>query len=206
MTHLKPTTVPVLLYHGDDMEQMTHLLRALDLAQRREKVAGANARAGDDSESVVAAQAAYDEFVDAAAERALDVRLQVIGREFFRDLIRAHPPRMVESEPDADGKTKMVEHAEDAGTGVNMETFPLALLTFRHVEEDPDDGTILTATIAKPDFKSQAQVTRFVNRELSDGWFDDLFTAAYEMNRSGVGNPKAFTAGSTSGSRSSDET
>lgn len=202
MTHLKPRSTTVLLYQGDDMDTLAHLKRKLDLAksqaQRRETSGAARMDdAGDGEDTTVAeAQREYDAAVDAAADRALEVEIQDIGRRRFRDLIEAHPPRMVNSEPDAEGKTVQVMHDEDAGWGINTATFPEALLTFR------DDDRM---TIAQPAFKNKAEVQAFVDDELSAGDFDDLWAAAFMINRSPSADPfqhRSTTASASSGATS----
>jgi hypothetical protein len=75
--------------------------------------------------------------VDEAAERALEVTFQSIGRRRFAELVEKHPPRMVDGEPGEDGNVKQVEHEDDQGFGVNTSTFPRALLTFRDGDYAP---------------------------------------------------------------------
>jgi hypothetical protein len=193
--HLKPRSTVVVLYQGDDMDQLAHLKRRVDIAQRRADSGSSAARFGDDDESATAAQAAYDAFVDEAAERALEIELRSIGRRRFRDLLAEHPPRMVESEPDEDGKTKPVVHEDDAAFGVNTEAFPLALLCYR-------DGDAVT--LARPEFASKSDLQRFVDDELADGDFDQLWIAAHMLNRSPSADPKAHA--SISGSQSTPAT
>lgn len=204
--HLKLPCATVLLYQGDDMDQLSHLRRKVLVAERRADSASSTARMGDDGQSLTEAQAEYDAFVDEAAERAVEVEIRAIGREFFRDLLAEHPPRMIESEPDEDGKTTKSEHEDDVAWGVNTETYPQTLLTFRKWDEEggEDEQGEWVVTIAKPEFASDAKVQRFVNRVLTEGQFDQLWTAAHLMNRSQSADPKVF-ARSTSGSLSMGE-
>lgn len=211
-THLKARSATVTLYQGDDMDRLAQLRRAAEIAANIAQANEGTARMGDDDSSVADAQRAFDAFVDEAAERALQVRLESIGREFFRDLIAQHPPRMVPkkvappAEGESAGEPEMVEHDEDAGYGVNTETFGKALLTFRRTVEDGDEPE-LVATIALPEFKTEAAVRRFVDRELSEGDFDQLWIAAYFLNRSPSSDPKVAGFGtSPTGSLSTDET
>lgn len=196
MTHLKPRSATKVLYQGDDMSQLAELKRAVDVAKRRASLDGA-ARIGDAGEpaEVTEAQKAFDEFLGEAADRALTVVLQSIGRRRFRDLVAAHPPRQVDSDPDDEGKTHKVEHPDDAGYGVNTETFATALLAYR-------DGDFVT--IAEPKL-SVSELERFVDDELADGDYEQMWVDAYMLNRGPSGDPKLF-AGSTNGSPSSDET
>lgn len=189
MTHLKPRSTTVLLYQGDDMDQLAHLKRKLDYAERQaaqkaqDAKDGAALRYGDDLEedtSVADAQREYDSFLDQAAERALEVELRAIGRRRFRDLLEAHPPRMVDSEPDEDGKIVKVEHEDDAGWGVDASTFPEALLCYR------DDDVV---TIAKPEFKNKGEVKAFIDDDLTDGDYEQMWVAALMLNRSPSADP-----------------
>jgi hypothetical protein len=207
MTHLKPRSATVTLYQGDDMDRLAALQRAVGLAERIAENGKSAARLGDVNQSVSEAQAAFDAFVDEAAERALTVEIRSIGRRRFRDLIAEHPPRMVkrkvtqertlgeaEAPPPVDGPDE-VEHEDDAGYGVNTETFPMALLCYR-------DGD--TVTIAQPEFATKADVQRFVDDELAEGDYDQLWIAAYMLNRSPSRDPKALVY--STGSPSTDET
>jgi hypothetical protein len=208
MTHLKPSSTIVVLYQGDDMAELADLSRRVEIARRIvavqtvERTGTERAGDGDASldgarEDLAAAEAAYDEFVDVAAERALEVEIHAIGREFFRDLVAEHRPRMVErkapplAEGEAPAAPEMVEHEDDEHWHINTETFPAALLTFRRRDEDGDEPE-LVATIARPEFSTDAKVKRFVNRELSEGQFETLWQAAYFLNRSPVADPKAL--------------
>lgn len=211
MTHLKPRSATVTLYQGDDMDRLAELQRRVTMAERIAENKDSATRFGDDNPSVGEAKAAFDAFVDEAAERALSIEIRTIGREFFRDLLAQHPPRMVEKKaaPPAEGEEaaapEMVEHEDDAGWGVNTETFPVALLTFRKLVEYDDDEPELVVTIGQPEFKTEAKVRRFVNRELSEGDSDQLWQAAYLLNRTPTQDPKAFVH-SMSGSLSTVET
>lgn len=210
MTHLKPRSATVTLYQGDDMDRLAELQRKVELAQRIAQNGAGNARMDDapedgDPTPLKDAQAAFDAFVDEAAARALSIEIRTIGRRRFRDLVAEHPPRMVEKKaaPPAEGEAaaepkapEMVEHDEDAGWGINTETFPLALLCFR------DEGTV---TIAQPDFATKADVQRFVDDELNEGDFDQLWQASYLLNRTPSQDPKGLVY-SLSASLSTDET
>lgn len=180
MAILKPRTTSFLIYQGDDMETLADLKRAADSA------AGGN-RTDDGADEV----AAYETFLNEAAERAVEVRIESIGSRRWRDLVMAHPPRMVESEPDDEGKTRQVEHDEDVQWGVNTETFPRALLLF-------DDGK--ARTLAEPEFASEEERAEFIDDEVSDGDFEKAWIAAFQLNASPSRDPKA------SGPRSSEST
>lgn len=189
MTHLKPRRATKPLYQGDDMARLAELALALDVAKRRAAGASGAERLGDDvTAGVNAAQAAYDGFLDEAAERAVNVSVQHIGRRRFAALVEAHPPREIDSEPDVEGKTKKVEHPEDAGYGVNTATFPRALLTFR-------DGDYMT--LVEPEFNTQRDVEDFIDDELAEGEYDEFWIAAYMLNRGPSADPKALHSGAS---------
>lgn len=195
--HLKPRSAEKVLYQGDDMARLAELKRAIDVAKRQ--ATADTARIGDDTEAgVTLAQRAFDEFVDEAAERALTVVIQSIGRRRFTRLVAEHPPREIDSEPDAEGKTEKIEHPEDAGYGVNTETFPAALLRFA-------DGDFVT--IAEPKFSGETERETFLEDELAEGDYEELWAAAYMLNRGPTADPKSLrSAVSTSVSSSTDVT
>lgn len=197
MTTLNPRTATVVIYHGDDLERLGELRREADLAQRYadEAVAAARGRPrreGDESPGAEehaeadAKKAAYDAFLDVAAERAVEVEVQALGRRRFRALIEAHPPRMVAGE---EGETV---HEDDAEFGVDTTAFPDALLTYRA------DGK---RTIVSPDLTPGA-LSDFLDEEVSDGDYEKLWQTAYYLNRSPGPDPKAtrYSAPSPSGS------
>ncbi|WP_370290240.1 hypothetical protein [Nocardioides sp.] len=192
----RKTIVPI--YDGDDDIRLHELRMAVEIAERAAlKAEGVPRRFGDDespSAELDAARAAYDAFVDEAAERAEEWTVSAIGHEAFRQLLAEHPPRQVEDPKDP---AKKVDHPEDAGWGFNLETFPKALLLF----VDPEDGehrTILS--VSGLDLASLGKKLR----RLSDGEFQTLWTVAYTLNTSAVADPKA-TRFST-GAQRSDET
>lgn len=212
--HLKPRSTTVVLYQGDDMDRLADLKRAVDIAERvaqakAEETGGSAARFGDDEptnaeaeHALAKAQAAYDTFVDEAAERALSVQLRSIGRKRFRDLLLEHPPRKVpetvdtprrlaEAEAETVETGRMVDHPDDADWGVNTETFPEALLAFR-------SGGLVT--IGQPNFDSSADVESFINDELAEGDFEQLWVAAFMLNRSPSADPQSrrYSTGSPS--------
>lgn len=220
MTHLKPRSTTVTLYQGDDMDRLAHLKRAVDIAERLAQQDG-NARAGDESvdenEDVKAARDAFDAFVDDAAGRALSVELHSIGNLNFVNLVAAHPPRRVAVEvepvlmeralgedeaqpiPQLPSAPKMVDHDDDAWCGVDTTTFPRALLTF--IEADVPDDEEPARTIASPEFPTPTKLARFVDRELAEGDFEQIWITAYHLNRNPSADPKAarYSAASPSG-------
>lgn len=178
---LKPRTAEKLIFHGDDMERLTELRNAVVRAEaakvraedEAERASRGPRRAGDDLpdisaavEAYLAAQAAYDEATDEAAERAVEVRLSAIGSRRFRELLAQHPARE--------------DDDIDAEYGVNMETFPRALLAFR-------DGE--TRTIVDPDV-SEADLGEFLDDECSDGDFEELWVLAFWLNKAQGVDPR----------------
>lgn len=172
---LKPRTTSVLIYQGDDLERMADLRRAVEVAERRvEMSVGVPRRDGDAVPSADVEKAAFNEFVDGAAERAVEVRLTAVGRNRWRDLLAEHAPRTVV----VDGKPETVE--DDAGFEVNTETFPLALLTYNR------DGV---KTVTGPDL-SAGELRSFLEDEVSEGDFERLWTTAYWLNRAPGEDPR----------------
>lgn len=183
MSILKPRTASIPIYQGDDAERLAELRMAVAIAERQSAQSSGPRRGGDPapSEDVKAAQDAYDAFVDEAAERAVEVVVRAIGRRRFRDLVTAHPARMVK---DADGKD--TEHDDDAGYGVNVETFVPALLAFA---EPGEEGV---RTIIAPDVavKSPTALRDFLDDDLTDGDYWRVFITAYWLNRAPGSDPK----------------
>ena len=188
-------TIPI--YADDDFERLAELRREVSIAERNleaaraeaEESAGTPVRVGDDETDRVAearvalqaAQDAYDAFVDEAAERAEMWVLKPIGHEAFRDLLRTHPPRKV-TEGEGD-EAKQVDHPDDAGWGVNTETFGKALLLF----VDPDDDEV--RTVVEPAFDTEAALRKRVKR-LSAGEFATMWATAMHANSGVVADPR----------------
>lgn len=212
MSTIKPRTTSIVIYQGDDMATLAELRRAAENAQtfadRAEseleaarEVAAADLRAGDSIEDAIDArdkaeaeakerQDEYDAFLDEAAERAVTVVLHAIGRKRFRDLMSEHAPRKVKvkDDPEVEGGEPVereVDHPDDAGYGVNTETFPMALLTFID-GESPE-----VRTIVEPEFSSVKAVRDFLDNDLAEGDFPGMWAAAYYLNRMPSADPKA---------------
>jgi hypothetical protein len=172
VTLIKPRTASFVLYQGDDMARLAELKRAADQA-------AGGSRMDDGADEA----AEYEAFLDEAAERAVEVAVQAIGRRRWRDLVMAHPSRMVESEPDDEGKTRMVEHDDDVQWGVNTETFPRALLTY----VDPEKPE--TRTLVNPSLSGE-ELGEFVDDDLSEGDFEKAWITAFGLNASPSRDPK----------------
>ena len=191
MSTLKPRVTTVLLYQGDDYEQLGLLKRQAELAARLEGDKKTEARHGDASDAQEAKDA-YDAFVEVAAARALEVQLRAVGRKRFRDLMSEHPPRKVTVEG-----TQQV-HEDDQVFDVNTETFPDALLTY------VDQGDRKVRTITAPEFATAAECQAFLDNDAADGDYEKLWQAAYWLNRSVGADPKAarYSLGSPTSSES----
>jgi len=181
----------VPIYADGDRERLRELTIAVDAAERdAAKKSGAPKRGGDPSpaEAVNAARAAFDEFLDEAAERAEGWGLDHIGFREFRALLKAHPARTTTSTAD-DGSVTEITDPADKGWGVNTETFPEALLLYVD-EDDPDMRTIVELKQGNRNIASDPDKLRKRIRRLSEGQFDDLWQRAYWLNKDGVGDPK----------------
>lgn len=193
---LKPRTATVVLYQGDDMERLAELRREADAAEAQahadlQSAARAPLRAGDEEPleefraAVQPARDALNAFIDEAAERAVEIRLQAIGSTRFAELVLAHPPRKVQ----VDGKT--VDHEDDAAFAdhlshfgifdgaVDVSTFPKALLKHREGRR----------TIVEPDL-DEAALFEFLDEECSEGDIDAMWRPAYLLNRAVATDPK----------------
>ena len=200
MSLLKPRTASFVLYQGDDMARLSELYRALKRAEESAAQSGEDARAGDDEPSVVRErQSGYDEFVDEAAERAVTVTVQFIGRRRHRDLMAEHPPRMVKvpGEPVDLGRGESLAtereemHEDDVQFGVNADTFPMALMTY----VDPDNAEV--RTLAEPEFDSPTALVDFLEDEVSEDDFYTWWTTAYYLNTVQSADPKAARSSTT---------
>ncbi|MGH3996675.1 MAG: hypothetical protein ACRDTJ_04350 [Pseudonocardiaceae bacterium] len=182
-------TVPI--FADGDREHLRELEAAVGIAQRNTKAnTGISLRGGDTSpdEEVTAAQAAYDAFLDEAAERAEAWVLDHIGFRQFRKLLKDNPPRTTTETAEDGTVTEKIDPADEAW-GVNTETFPEALLLYVDREDD-DMRTVVelkqgTVNIAKNADKLRKRVGR-----LSEGQVEALWGRAYWLNKAGVSDPK----------------
>lgn len=215
MSILKPRTAVIPIYQGDDAADLAELRMGVAIAERQleqkrallDSQQNRARRIGDPvavtSDEIAAAegeikakQIAYDAGVDAAAERAVEVRVQAIGSRRFRDLVAAHPMRTV---TDEQGETQ--PHEDDNEFGVDVSTFTSALLTYVDEGEDEDD-TIRTIVEPAAAVKTQKALARFLDDEVSDGDLEKIFRAAYWINRSPGTDPKALRYSRSTGETS----
>lgn len=170
-TTIKPRSAQVVIYQGDDLQRLGELRRAADIAQRMvDEFKQSGTARGGDAPSAEDEKAAYNAFVEEAAERAVVIEVHALGRKQFRSLMAAHPPRKVDGD-----EGKHVVHEDDAGYDVNMDDFP---------------APFLAASIAEPTFPTPADCERFLD-DLADGDFDRVFSTAYWLNRAPGADPQS---------------
>jgi hypothetical protein len=182
-------TIPI--YADGDQERLGELRRAVDHARRLALAdAGATRRVGDEfpEDAVAKAQAAYDAFVDEAAERAEGWHLHSIGFEEYRNLVKAHPARKV-TEQLPDGTVEEKTHPEDDEFGINTESFPKELLLFADPEDD-DLRTVVELKVGRENIAKNPEKLRRRVKRLSAGQFYALWTNAMVLNQIGVSDPK----------------
>lgn len=180
MSTIKPRTTRVVIYQGDDLEQLSALdadvTRAearFAAAQQAKKAAEQDARPrlmheGPPEDPTIQAgldlgeaRKNRDSFASNAEVRGVVVTLCALPRKTWRDLVAAHPARGGD-----DG---------DAQFGVNMETFPDALLP---KSVDLDESTI------------EGDTVEFLESLADYDYYDRLFLSAYALNRgSAVADP-----------------
>ena len=178
---IKPRTFSIVIYQGDDLERLSDLRRAAEHASRvaEEAKKSSSGRMGDGEpekeQAAAEAKAAFDAFVEEAAERAMTVSGRAIGRKAFAQLLTEHPPR------ESKGENGPVTHPEDDLYEVDMRSFPDALLTYRSES---------VQCITDPEFGSKAELQRFLDEELSYGDYDRLFAMAFAINKAPGADPK----------------
>lgn len=156
---ITPRTATVPIYQGDDMERLADLRHRAEIATRREQ--GLVANMGDDDTPADEAREAYNAAVAEAAERAVLVRVNQVGRKIFRRLLSEHPPRE--------------DHDVDQVLGYNDDTFGEALLM---------------ASVTEPAFGTVEAKQAFLDN-LADGDFEQLMETAVALNRGRSADPLA---------------
>ena len=195
MSSIKPRTFSIVIYQGDDLERLSDLRRAAEHAERvaAEAKKSSSGRMGDGEpekdKAAEDAKAAFDAFVEEAAERATTVAGRAIGRKAFAELLAEHPPR------ETKGENGTVTHEDDELYEVDMRTFPDALLTYR------SEGV---QCITEPEFGSKAELQAFLDNDLSYGDYERLFATAFGINKALGADPKE--ARYSTGTPSSDIT
>lgn len=167
MTKLKPRTVVVTLYQGDDQERMDDLDRRIRLAEKdleRRQRTGEVATL-DEAESLPDLREELREVAEQAEPEAVKVRLRALGHKRWHSLLEEHPPR-----PDRE---------DDKQVGVNEDTFAEALVR---------------ACLLEPTFDTPADRDEFLG-ELSFAQFENLYVHAFTLNRSlGAQAPKGTSS------------
>lgn len=177
MSDLKPRTTTVVIYQGDDIDNLGDLRRAVSIAerdveQRELEAKSANTRMGGTDPAIVAAaqakleqaKADYNTFVDDAAERAVMIEVTALKRTRFRELMASHPAR--------DGNDG------DSIYGINMDDFPVPFLA----------DSVTKVTIGDREL-NPGQVRDLVD-DLPEGDFERVFAVAYMLNRAPGADPR----------------
>jgi hypothetical protein len=176
----------VLIYADGDFEMLAELRQKVAIAERNHETATRQPRRfGDEdttADQVEAAQAAYDAAVDLAADRAEEWIVESIGFEEWRELLAAHPPREI-TVGEGDRAQRGLD-PEDADWGVNIQSFPKALLLWA----DPEDED--HRTVHKAGDVALGGLARRIRR-LSEGQFETLWATAWALNKGGISDPKA---------------
>lgn len=141
------------------MERLAELRHRAEIATRREQ--GLVANMGDDDTPADEAREAYNVAVAEAAERAVLVRVNQVGRKIFRRLLSEHPPRE--------------DNDVDQVLGYNDDTFGEALLL---------------ACVTEPAFGTVEDKQTFLD-SLADGDFEQLMETAVALNRGRSADPLA---------------
>ena len=165
MTAIKPRTMVVPLFQGDDLARIEDL-EGRALAARA--VEGAR-RMNAGSDALDAAKA-HDDFVTEATERAVQVTMQALPRKKWAALVAEHPAEK--------------DNTEHLLHGFNVESMsdPLVLACVQSaVSPDPE---------FVPDWTTEAARQEFLD-SLSDGDFSKLFSAAVVLNKATGSDPKA---------------
>lgn len=162
MSILKPRATSVVIYQGDDLEEIAHRARQVKVVTQQAAVR--NARWGDDDAEVQAAQAAYDAFVEEAAARAAVVTIHALNKTRFRELMAANPARE--------------DNEDDAAYGVNVETFSTPFLRESIAKVELEDRSL-----------SPSEIHELID-ELPEGDWEKTFSAAYYLNRLPGADPR----------------
>lgn len=126
MTKIERRRLKVTLYQGNYEQELADLAREAIAASEAEAQQGPR-RAGQQSQAMALAKK-HDAKKAQALATAVDVTVWAISRKEWAELADQHPPRD--------------DDAEDKRRGVNMKTFPGALLTVSLIEPRPVAGAI----------------------------------------------------------------
>jgi hypothetical protein len=169
-------TTKVVIYQGDDDARLAELQERHEQAkaQRAAEFATGTRRGSPESPDPAPFKAALEDFITEAAERAEEIELEALGRRKFRELKAKHPAR---TEVGPDGETRPVR--DDAPFGVNVTTFPDALLAF-----DSEPYRTIKSPVLTEDERAE-----FLD-DIADGEFEKLWLTAYYLNTAAGGDPK----------------
>lgn len=155
MTTIQPRTATIPIFQGDDLDEIEHLRKRAEAAADEES--GKPARNGGEA---VRLSREHNERVKQAEERAVNVKVQALGRRAWKALVAEHPPR-------EDSET-------DKRAGVNEDTF---------------QDELVAASIVEPEFKSRADLDAFTD-QLRDIDFERVYLASFALNRWAGADPK----------------
>lgn len=165
-----PRTSTAVLYDGDDFDDLARLRLAYDLAAEKanelKAPGGMRSQLPHELPDVDGARQAYTDAVTAAAERAVEVKVQDIGSKRWRELIAEHQPRK--------------DNPTDQYVGYNTDSFPEALLKF-------DDGN--RRTILEPAYDRKDDRNDWLD-DISSADFEQILDAALRVNRGQLADPK----------------
>jgi hypothetical protein len=172
----------VVLYQGEDLatyQDFISRLRTIAAEQLH------NPRQGDDEAAALSElRSQYDEFIPGAIERGETLRVTAPPGRRFRELVAAHPPRRpVKGD---DGET-VEEWPDDNKRGCNVDKI----------------ATPLVVACVTGEFADRTEATEYVE-DLSDGNFNRLVSAAFEVNEETGPDPKVRLSSAIG--RISDET
>lgn len=168
----------VTLYPGDIEQRLSKKLDAAMAAQRDEST---RIRRFSEKSQAMQLAAEYDAELAAAEDQAVSVTVWAISRLHWSPLSDSHPPR--------------ADDARDAKYGLNMETFPAALLLAALVapESEGVEGSTCRPTDALESVLAKGEMVLDGLGDLSQLHYQKLTAAAWEVNVSGDDLPKGFS-------------
>lgn len=188
-------TITVMLYQGDDLDQLGELHQAARTVKPADPPE--NATAVEHGEYATAleqydlAAAAYDELYVSAKSRAVEIGIKPLPRKAWQRLVLEHPPR-----DDFD---------RDQAVGINEATFaePLLLGSLMSPFGEAERAAYIAALVAGSELPPCPERMEFLD-SLTFAQFDVLYQEAFATNRT-IFAPKAPLLVSER-SPSSDET
>lgn len=120
-TIVQPRTAVITIYQGDYLDRLRHLERRHDAAVKAEKLTPTL----DETSEAEEIAAEHRDLLAEAEASAIHVKVQAFTRRKWRELVKAHPPRM--------------GNETDQASGINDETFKDALPALAIVEPEMTD-------------------------------------------------------------------